>query len=121
MPLLQRRNPARGQFLFELRQPPAILDSLAAGCSRSGRTYCTRAHGLGFARAEVAAASELTEAQRKAMNAQLERLTGKRIRAHYSVQGALIGGVVVRIGSTVYNGSVRDQLDLMEQRLSAEN
>jgi F-type H+-transporting ATPase subunit delta len=76
---------------------------------------------LGFARAEVSAASELTEAQRAALSSQLERLTGKRIRARYAVDGALIGGVVARIGSTVYDGSVRGQLDSLERRLGAES
>ncbi len=75
---------------------------------------------LGFARAEVASAYELTETQRNTVLRELERLSGKRIRARYTVDGALIGGVVARIGSTVYDGSVRGQLDSMERRLSAE-
>jgi F-type H+-transporting ATPase subunit delta len=76
---------------------------------------------LGFARAEVSSAAEMSEPQRGALNAQLERLTGKRIRARYSVDPALIGGVVARIGSTVYDGSVRAQLQTIERRLSAES
>jgi F-type H+-transporting ATPase subunit delta len=76
---------------------------------------------LGFARAEIASASQLTEPQRAAINRELERLTGKRIHAQYAVDAALIGGVVARIGSTVYNGSVRGQLDSLERRLSAES
>jgi len=75
---------------------------------------------LGFARAEISSASELTEPQRTAVSGQLERLTGKRIRPHFSVDGALIGGVVARIGSTVYDGSVRGQLHALERRLAAE-
>lgn len=75
---------------------------------------------LGFARAEIASASELTESQRAELNARLETLTGKRIRAHYSVNGELIGGLTARIGSTVYDGSVRGQLESLERRLSAE-
>ena len=75
---------------------------------------------LGFARAEISSASELTEAQRKALTGQLERVTGKRIRPHFAVDGALIGGVVARIGSTVYDGSVRGQLHSLERRLAAE-
>jgi F-type H+-transporting ATPase subunit delta len=51
----------------------------------------------------------------------LERLTGKRIRARYSVDDALIGGVVARIGSTVYDGSLRGQLDSLGKRLSTES
>ena len=75
---------------------------------------------LGFARAEVTSAAELDEPQRTALAAELERLTGKKIRARYAVDGSLIGGVVARIGSTVYDGSVRGQLHSIERRLSAE-
>lgn len=75
---------------------------------------------LGFARADVTSARELNEHQRRALSAQLERLTGKRIRARYGVDGSLIGGVVTRIGSTVYDGSVRGQLDSLGRRLSTE-
>jgi F-type H+-transporting ATPase subunit delta len=75
---------------------------------------------LGIARADVASAAELSEPQRGALSAELERLTGKRIRARYVVDGSLIGAVVARIGSTVYDGSVRGQLHSIERRLSAE-
>ena len=75
---------------------------------------------LGFARAEVSSPHELTEPQRGAINAQLERLTGKRIRVRFGVDPALIGGVVARIGSTVYDGSVRGQLQTLGRRLSTE-
>src|ERR1039457_450577 len=75
---------------------------------------------LGFARAEVSSPRELTDAQRGAINAQLERLTGKRIRMRVAVDPELIGGVVARIGSTVYDGSVRGQLQTLGRRLSTE-
>jgi F-type H+-transporting ATPase subunit delta len=75
---------------------------------------------LGFARAEISSATELTEAQRNAVSGQLERLTGKRVRPHFSVDETLIGGVVARIGSTVYDGSVRGQLHSLGRRLAAE-
>ena len=75
---------------------------------------------LGIARAEVTSAAQLTEQQRSALNAELERLTGKRIRARYGVDGSLIGGVVARIGSTVYDGSVRAQLEIIQRRLTTE-
>jgi F-type H+-transporting ATPase subunit delta len=75
---------------------------------------------LGFARAEVSSARELTEAQRTALNARLERMTGKRIRMRFTVNPALIGGAVARIGSTVYDGSVRGQLDSLGRRLVTE-
>jgi F-type H+-transporting ATPase subunit delta len=75
---------------------------------------------LGFARAEVSSPRELTESQRGAISSQLERLTGKRIRMRFAVDPALIGGVVARIGSTVYDGSVRGQLQTLGRRLSTE-
>jgi F-type H+-transporting ATPase subunit delta len=76
---------------------------------------------LGFARAEVVAARELSEAQRAALTSELERLAGKRIRLRTSVDPALIGGVVARIGSTVYDGSVRGRLHALQRRLTAES
>lgn len=75
---------------------------------------------LGFARAEIAAARELSESQRAELNGALEQLTGKRIRMRTAVDDALIGGVVAKIGSTVYDGSVRGRLEALERRLVAE-
>jgi F-type H+-transporting ATPase subunit delta len=75
---------------------------------------------LGFARAEVSSPRELTETQRGAINAQLEHVTGKRIRMRFAVAPELIGGVVARIGSTVYDGSVRGQLQTLGRRLGTE-
>ena len=76
---------------------------------------------LGFARAEVSAAREMSEPQRAALNVVLERLTGRRIRMRLTVDEGLIGGVVARIGSTVYDGSVRGQLASLGRRLDAES
>jgi F-type H+-transporting ATPase subunit delta len=75
---------------------------------------------LGFARAEVAAARDMAEPQRAALASVLERLTGRRIRMRFTVDERLIGGVVARIGSTVYDGSVRGQLASLGRRLGAE-
>jgi F-type H+-transporting ATPase subunit delta len=74
----------------------------------------------GFARAEVSSPRELTQTQRGAINAQLERITGKRLRMRFAVDQELIGGVVARIGSTVYDGSVRGQLQTLGRRLGTE-
>ena len=76
---------------------------------------------LGFARAEVSAAREMAEPQRAALTSVLERLTGRRIRMRFAVDGRLIGGVGARIGSTGYDGSVRGQLASLGHRLSAES
>jgi F-type H+-transporting ATPase subunit delta len=76
---------------------------------------------LGFARAEISSARELTDVQRAALSAQLAQLTGKQIRMRFAVDESLIGGAVARIGSTVYDGSVRGQLQTLGRRLSTES
>ena len=75
---------------------------------------------LGFARAEVTSARPLTEPQRTLLNGELERLTGKKIRMRFAVDESLVGGAVARIGSTVYDGSVRGQLNSLRRHLAAE-
>ena len=74
---------------------------------------------LGLVEAQVTAAAPLAEAERATLEAALDRLTGRRVRANYAVDPALIGGVVTRIGSTIYDGSVREQLRLLRERLSS--
>ena len=75
---------------------------------------------LGIAEAEVSSAAELTAAQKTTLLQTLEKLTGKKIQAEYSLDPALLGGAVVRIGDTVYDGSVKNRLNQMRARLSAE-
>jgi F-type H+-transporting ATPase subunit delta len=75
---------------------------------------------LGFAQGEVASASDLSEAERRTLTAELERVTGKRIRVRFTLDPSLIGGAIARVGSTVYDGSVRGQLAALERRLGAE-
>lgn len=75
---------------------------------------------MGIAEAQVTSAAELTAAQKKELSAAFERLTGKKVEARYSLDPALMGGAVVRIGSTVYDGSVREQLERMHARLASE-
>jgi F-type H+-transporting ATPase subunit delta len=73
---------------------------------------------LGIARADVLSARPLSEPQQQEVVAGIVRLTGKQARARFSVREDLIGGVVARIGSTVYDGSIRGRLDALEQRLA---
>ncbi len=75
---------------------------------------------LGFTRAEITSARELNAGQRDAVSHEFERLTGKKVRARYAMDGGLLGGLVARIGSTVYDGSVRGQLQALGKRLAAE-
>ena len=76
---------------------------------------------LGFVQAQVASAGDLNDQQRATLTSQFERLTGKRVRMHFSVDPSLIGGVVAHIGSTVYDGSVRGQLNSLGRRLALES
>jgi F-type H+-transporting ATPase subunit delta len=73
----------------------------------------------GVALAEVASAAEMTEQEKSELLGALEKLTGKHIEANYRVDARLIGGAVVRIGSTIYNGSVRERLNRLQTRLEA--
>ena len=75
---------------------------------------------LGIAEAEVTSARDLTDGEKKDLTRTLARLTGKRIEARFGLDTGLIGGAVVRIGSTVYDGSVRQQLQRLRVRLEAE-
>jgi F-type H+-transporting ATPase subunit delta len=72
---------------------------------------------MGVVRAFVTAAHPLDPAQRGELEAKLESVTGKQIRMEIAVDPSLIGGVVARVGSTVYDGSVRQQLEAFRHRL----
>lgn len=74
----------------------------------------------GIAEAEIVSAVELSEAQKKNFSQTLERLTGKKVEAQFSLEPGLLGGAVVRIGSTVYDGSVRNRLNELRARLASE-
>ena len=75
---------------------------------------------LGIAEAEVKSARELSAGEKEKLKAALEQRTGKKIEARFSEDESLIGGTVVRVGSTVYDGSVREQLIRLRQQLEAE-
>lgn len=74
---------------------------------------------LGFTEAEITSARELSNSERQALEVQVQNLTGKRVRARYSHDESLLGGAVVRIGSTIYDGSVKGQLERMREALSS--
>lgn len=73
---------------------------------------------VGIVRAKVETAHPLSEAQRQALETALARITGKQVRCGYDVDEALLGGLAVRMGSTMYDGSVRGQLEGLRRRLS---
>jgi F-type H+-transporting ATPase subunit delta len=72
---------------------------------------------LGFAEAEISSARELSDPERRALEVQVEKLTGKKVRARYSRDPSLLGGAIVKVGSTVYDGSVKGKLERMRKQL----
>ena len=75
---------------------------------------------LGIAEAEVTTARALSDAEKKDLLAVLQRRTGKKIEARFAEDANLLAGAVVRVGSTVYDGSVREQLNRLREQLEAE-
>ncbi len=75
---------------------------------------------LGFAEATISSARELSAGEKRQLETQIERLSGKKVRASYTVDHGLLGGAVVKLGSTIYDGSVRGQLQKLKQELSSE-
>lgn len=71
----------------------------------------------GLVSAEVTSARELPESERSEFERNLEKLTGKQVTINYSIDKEIIGGVVTRIGSTVYDGSVKTKLENLREQL----
>ena len=74
----------------------------------------------GIAEAEVSSAVELSAAQKTELAKTLSRLTGKKIEPKYSLDPAILGGAIARVGDTIYDGSLRSRLAEMRTRLSQE-
>ncbi|MDI1240550.1 MAG: ATP synthase F1 subunit delta [bacterium] len=113
--LIARSNPSkttanflrvllRNDRLTELRE---INDKFASVLEeRSGRVA-----------ADVISARELSADQKGELKANLEKLTGKQVQLNFGIDQSIIGGVVTRVGSTVYDGSVRTQLENLREEL----
>ncbi len=74
---------------------------------------------MGFAEAEIISTRELDETEKREFEQQVAKATGKKVRAHYGRDASLLGGAVVRVGSTVYDGSVKGQLERMKEAISS--
>lgn len=74
----------------------------------------------GITHAAVASAADLSAKERKELSAALSKLTGQNVQAQFATESDLIGGAVVRIGSTIYDGSVRAQLERLRVRMISE-
>jgi F-type H+-transporting ATPase subunit delta len=74
---------------------------------------------MGFAEAQITSARELGGDEKREFEAQVAKLTGKKVRAHYGLDASLLGGAVVRVGSTIYDGSVKGQLERLKEAISS--
>jgi F-type H+-transporting ATPase subunit delta len=74
----------------------------------------------GITEAQVYSAIRLSEAQKGEITKKLTSLTGKTVDPNYFIDPDLLGGVVVRVGDTIYDGSLRNRLAQMRAQLSSE-
>ncbi len=74
----------------------------------------------GVIAAHVTTARPVSEEIMKSLNGRLATITGKDVRLSFAIDEALIGGMVTRVGSTVYDGSISNQLRQLEQKLAGK-
>ena len=74
---------------------------------------------MGFAEAEITSVRELGDSEKRTLEAQIEKVTGKKGRARYGQDASLLGGAMVRVGSTIYDGSVKGQLEKIREAISS--
>ena len=67
--------------------------------------------------AQVTTARPLPRDAQESLRARLSQMTGRSVRLKFEVDDSLIGGVVTRIGSTLYDGSVRGQLEQIKRKM----
>ena len=67
--------------------------------------------------ARVTSARELSDKEKAELKTNLESLTGKQVKPIFNIDNGIIGGVVTQIGSTVYDGSVKTQLENLKEQL----
>ncbi len=72
----------------------------------------------GIAHADLKAAYELDSKDESKVQTKLEELTGKKVKLSLAVDKSLIGGFLAQVGDTVYDGSVRRQLEILKERLA---
>ena len=74
---------------------------------------------LGFAEAQITSARSLGDTEKQILEQQIQRMTGKSLRATYAHDSTLLGGAVVRVGSTIYDGSIQGQLKRLREQIAA--
>ena len=70
---------------------------------------------LGYVNVNVSVASEFSDSQKGELQNKLESMLEKKVRMSYRIDNKLIGGFIVQAGDTVYNASIKHQLDLLRK------
>ena len=114
------------EALFAKRVQPATMNFLRLLIDKKReelfpavvRAYrALRDEQLGIVEAQARVAFPLSDAERAQLTKALEQMAGTRIRLMLEQDATLVGGLVVRIGDTVYDGSVRHQLATLRERM----
>ena len=79
-----------------------------------------REEAMGVVPAEITTATPMTPEPEQRARSAVEKLTGRKVRLTTKVEPDLIGGAVTRIGSTIYDGSLRSQLSQLQRRMAGE-
>jgi len=106
----------------ELRNLLAVLinnDRIAAVSEVAAAYRAELQERRGIRQAEIVTARELSAEERSALIADVGKLAGSKIEASFKLDKSILGGTVVRIGSTVYDGSVRGRLTRLKETLVA--
>jgi F-type H+-transporting ATPase subunit delta len=109
-----RVRPTTSNFLQVLLKNQRLTD-LAEINRRFAAVLDERA---GVVAAQVVTARPVPESVKQAIHTKLKGLTGKEVRLKFETDDVIIGGLVTRIGSTVYDGSVKTQLELLATKLA---
>jgi F-type H+-transporting ATPase subunit delta len=73
---------------------------------------------LGFVDAEIISARDLSDPEKRTLESQVEKLVGKKVKAQYRHDPSILGGAIVRVGSTIYDGSVLGQLERVREQIA---
>lgn len=126
-------RPKRKEILHSLvarQQLPATLDNFFATLVDNNRMVALpsiaavfhelREQAMGIVPAELTTATPLSEEMKDRARRAMEKMTGKQVRLTCAVEPALVGGAVTRIGSMVYDGSLRHQLGTLKRKMAQE-
>ena len=113
--LIARMKPsnATANFLRVLLQNGRLMNIGAI----AERFKAELAERSGNVSAKVTTARPLSDAQSNDLKANLEQLTGKKVKLDLNIDTELLGGVVAQVGSTIYDNSVRTQLENLRKQI----